>query len=160
MLKPTVYIETTVISYLVLPPSRDVIRLSREIITREWWHRQCASFDRFVSEFVLHEAAGEEPGYAARRLSILGGIQLLPTHPEAGRLADELATALSLPQRARLDAAHVAMSAVHGIAFLLTWDCRHLANAIFADRIERTCRDAGFTAPRIVTPEMLTTEAP
>lgn len=88
-------------------------------------------------------------------MNALAGIPSLPANPAAADLAEQLMAALTLPERARFDAAHVAVSAVHGIGFLLTWNCRHLANANLADRIERTCRDAGCIAPRIVTPEML-----
>jgi hypothetical protein len=158
-MKPTVYIETTVVSYLTAWPSRDVVRLSHEMITREWWSKQRPLFDLYVSEVVIREVSAGDRVAAKERLDALAGIPSLPTDPRALELADRLATALALPQRARLDAAHVAMSAVHGVSFLLTWNCKHLANAALADRIERTCSDAGFTAPRVVTPEMLM-EAP
>ncbi len=75
--------------------------------------------------------------------------------PDAGALAKRLVTALALPPRAKLDAAHVAISAIYGIRFLLTWNCTHLANGALADKIDQTCEDAGYKAPRILTPELL-----
>jgi hypothetical protein len=158
-MKPTVYIETTVVSYLTAWPSRDVIRLSHEMITREWWTNQHPLFDLYTSEFVIDEASRGDPAAAAERLNALKDIPRLPVPPGVPALSKQLAAALALPPRALADATHVAVSAVNGVSFLLTWNCKHLANGVLAARIERTCRDAGFTAPRIVTPEMLM-EAP
>lgn len=154
-MKPTVYIETTIISYLTAWPSRDVVRLSHELITREWWTKHRSSFDLYASDFVIEEASRGDPTAAAERLKELADIPLLPVNPAVTELAERVATALALPPRARLDAAHVAIAAVHGMAFLLTWNCRHLANGVLADKIERACAEAGFTAPRILTPELL-----
>jgi hypothetical protein len=129
------------------------------MITREWWTKQRPLFDLYISDFVVEEASRGDPAAAVERLQALNGIPLLRAAPVAIELADKLATALSLPDRARPDASHLAISAVYGMSFLLTWNCKHLANGFLADRIERTCRVAGFAAPRIVTPELLM-EAP
>jgi hypothetical protein len=154
-MKPTVYIETTIVSYLTAWPSRDVIRLSHEVLTRQWWTQSRLQFDLFASDFVLAEASAGDAVAAAERLKALADIPLLSTSEAVDRLADRLASALVLPPRARMDAAHVAIAAVHGVRFLLTWNCTHLANGALADKIEQTCADAGFAAPRILTPEQL-----
>lgn len=154
-MKPTVYIETTIVSYLTAWPSRDVVRLSHEMITREWWANRRSKFNLYASDFVIEEASRGDPGAAADRLQALQDIPLLRIHPACTELAQNLATSLALPSRARIDAAHVAMAAVYGISFLLTWNCTHLANGSLAARIERTCELAGFKAPRILTPELL-----
>jgi hypothetical protein len=154
-MKPSVYIETTVISYLTAWQSRDVIRVSRQMITREWWTRYRTYYDLYVSDFVIEEASRGDPIAVAERLKALVDIPLLTMEPAALELAQRLAASLALPTRARLDAAHVAIAATHGIEFLLTWNCRHLANGALADKIEQTCADAGFVAPRILTPELL-----
>ena len=155
MMKPTVYIETTIVSYLTAWPSRDIIRLSHEMITREWWDTRRAGFDLFISEFVLDEASRGDPTAAKQRLEKLANMTLLHANPEAMQLSQRLEVALQLPARARIDAAHLAVAAVHGVAFLLTWNCTHLANGMLADKIEETCRQAGFKAPRILTPIQL-----
>jgi hypothetical protein len=85
----------------------------------------------------------------------LAELPLLAITDDALALAQQLAAALVLPERARADAAHVAIAAVNGMAFLLTWNCKHLANGMLTDRIERVCRAANFEPPRIVTPEQL-----
>ena len=154
-MKLSVYLETTIISYLTAWPSRDVIRLSHQMLTRDWWTRARDSFDVFVSDFVIDEAGAGDATAAAERLKMLAGIPLLPVNAQILELSKRLATALALPPRARLDAAHLAISAFHGMRFLLTWNCRHLANGALSDKIEETCAEAGFIAPRILTPESL-----
>jgi hypothetical protein len=154
-MKPSVYIETTVVSYLTARPSRDVVQLGHQLISREWWERCRNSFDLYVSDFVIDEARGGDPVAAAERLAMLAHIPLAPVTEPAIELADRIAVSLSLPRRARLDAAHVAIAAVHGITFLLTWNCRHLANGALAAKIEAACAVAGYTAPRILTPDLL-----
>ncbi len=155
MAKPSVYIETTIVSYLTAWPSRDIVRLGHEVLTRQWWQDRKSSFETFVSDFVTDEASRGDPKAASERLKALSGIPSLPVTPSAIDLADRLAQALKLPQRARLDAAHVAISAVHRVDYLLTWNCTHLANGALLPKIEAVCRDAGFTSPRILTPQLL-----
>ena len=152
---PKVYIETTIVSYLTAWPSRDVLRLSHEIATREWWELRRASFSLYVSAFVMEEASAGDPIAAKERLETLMGIPLLPTTPEVKNLANRLSVAMSLPRRAFVDAAHVATAPVYGVEFLLTWNCTHLANGMLAGKIEETCAASGYKSPRIVTPIML-----
>ena len=154
-MKPSVYIETTIVSYLTCWPSRNVIRLSHEMLTREWWLLAPAQFDLYTSELVHQEASAGDPAAAAERIRAISGIRLLEITPETVELAADLATALALPERARADSVHVAVSAVAGMSFLATWNCRHLANASFADKIEKACRARGYEPPRICTPEQL-----
>ena len=153
--KSTVYIETTIVSYLTAWPNQNIVRLSHEMLTRDWWSKCRPWYDLYVSDFVIDEASRGDPSAAADRITALQGIPLLPVTSPVVDLAERLAAALSLPPRARLDASHVAIAAVHGMNFLLTWNCRHLANGMLADTIERTCDEAGFKSPRILTPELL-----
>ncbi len=125
------------------------------MLTRQWWNSHRVAFELYVSDFVIEEASRGDPAAAAERLNALSGIPLLPVDAATGDLAERLASALALPSRARLDAAHLAITSVHGVSFLLTWNCKHLANGVLADKIDRTCADAGFKAPRILTPELL-----
>lgn len=155
MTKPTVYIETTVISYLTARPSRDLIRAAHQKITREWWVESRQVFDLFASDFVMNEVERGDPAAAADRLKIMKAIALLPVSEAAFELAEQLVVALKLPKVARLDASHVAVATVHGMDYLLTWNCRHLANGMLAPKIERTCKAAGYEPPRILTPELL-----
>src|SRR5947209_5892434 len=153
-MKPTVYIETTIISYLTAWPSRDVVRLSHEILTRKWWDQR-ERFELYTSEIVRLEAAAGDPSAAAERLKAIEGMTVLPPSASALALAQRPAIDLCLPQRAQADAGHIALAAAHGISFLLTWNCRHLANAALTDRIQNACSEAGLLAPHIVTPEVM-----
>jgi len=152
--KPKVYVETTVVSYLVAQPSSDLIQAAHQKATRDWWaarHR----FELFVSRAVLTEAARGDREAAARRIEVLQGIPNLQFGPKVARLARRLMHGDTLPPNARLDAAHVAVAAVNGMDFLLTWNLRHLANAALRGKIETACRDAGTVPPMICTPEEL-----
>src|SRR4051812_35666344 len=107
-MKPTVYIETTIVSYLTAWPSRDVVRLAHEVLTRKWWAERRQDYDLFTSDAVLVEAAAGDPSAAAERLKVLDPIPKLAATREAQQLAEQIAAALALPARARVDAAHVA----------------------------------------------------
>ena len=154
-MKARLYLETTVPSYLTAWPSRDLIRASHQQTTREWWQHRRGEFDVFISQLVLDEAAAGDPEAARERLRVLAGLPLLDLTPEVVTLANALVVSLALPAKASTDAAHIALAAVHGMHFLLTWNCTHIANAEMAVAIEACCRDNGFDAPVICTPEEL-----
>ena len=150
-MKRRVYIETSVVSYLTAFPSRDIVRAAHQQVTREWWEKR-SQFELCVSQFVLDEAALGDPDAAAARLAALDGATSLRTTPAVTALATDLLKAGDLPKKALVDAFHVAVAAVHGVEHLLTWNCRHIANAIMRGRIEATCRSHGFEPPTISTP--------
>lgn len=154
-MKPSVYIETTIVSYLTAHPSRDLIRSAQQQITREWWEQRRASFDFYTSQFAVIEASAGDTEAAGQRLAVLSPLPVLDITTRVTQLARGLVAAAALPSAAGRDAEHVAVCAIHGIDYLLTWNCRHLANAFLRDRIEQVCMLAGFTAPIICTPEEL-----
>lgn len=151
---PRVYVETTILSYLTALPSRDLIRAAHQQITTEWWANR-EQFSLFVSEAVLAEASRGDAEAAKRRLLAAQGLGVLSATTEAQALASALLQSAALPQKAAIDAVHVALAAVHGMDFLLTWNCTHIANAIMRPRIEAVCEANGFKAPVICTPEEL-----
>lgn len=153
-MKPRVYVETSILSYLTALPSRDVVQAARQQVTIDWWARRDA-FELFVSDPVLAEARRGDPAAAARRLVAAEGIAVLFGAEEAEALAASLLARAVMPRKAVVDAAHVAMAAVHGLDFLLTWNCTHIANAAMRPLIEAACRDAGFRPPIICTPDEL-----
>jgi predicted nucleic acid-binding protein len=148
---PKAYIETSVVSYLTARPSRDLVRAAHQQVTQEWWATR-DGFECFVSQFVIDEAAAGDAEAAAQRLDALRDIALLDVTEEAILLAGDLVAGGGLPPKARIDALHVAMATVHGIDFLLTWNCKHIANAATRGTIEALCRAAGFEPPIICTP--------
>jgi hypothetical protein len=156
----TVYIETTIVSYLTAWPSRDLIRAAQQQITREWWTRRRPIFDLYTSELVLIEASTGDSEAAGERLKALENIKVLAISDEALDIADALLAAAALPAVAARDAQHVGISAVNGVEYLLTWNCRHLANAVLRDKIEDICEGFGVRAPKICTPEELLGEFP
>lgn len=151
----SVYIETTIVSYLTVRPSRDLIRAAHQQITREWWDRERQNYELFTSPLVLVEATAGDSTAAADRLAVLRQIPLLPDNPAARPLAEALLVDAVLPAIAASDALHVAIAAIAGIDFLLTWNCRHLANAALRDRIASVVARQGCRPPVICTPEEL-----
>jgi hypothetical protein len=118
-------------------------------------HDSAADQRDIVAGLCVWATKTRNPAAASERLEALKDIPRLPVDERAMLLAEQLASALALPARARLDAAHIAIAAIHRMEFLLSWNCRHLANAALASKIEQTCIALGQVAPRIVTPEQL-----
>jgi hypothetical protein len=153
-MKSKVYLETTIVSYLVASPTKDVIQAAHQQVTRQWWAGR-ERFDIFVSRAVVAEARRGDPTAAARRLRALRGIPRLAGGRRGARLADALLRSGALPRKAEIDAVHVGIAAVNGIDYLLTWNLRHLANAVLRGKIEEAVRAAGLVPPIICTPEEL-----
>ena len=156
-MKPTVYVETTIPSYLTAWPSRDLVRAAHQQITREWWARR-DGFDLYSSRLVVRECQAGDAQAAADRLAALAGVPLLEQEAEVAELAEALMRGVPLPEKAAADALHIATAAVHGMHYLLTWNCTHIANVSLRPRIEAVCRAAEFEPPLICTPEELPTE--
>ena len=155
-MKPKVYIETSVISYLTAKPSNDFRAMSNQNVTLEWWEVERPKFQMVISEFVIAEASLGHPDAAQRRLAALLGLVELKATPEVKSLGRALVLANALPAVAEVDALHVAIAAVNGIEYLLTWNCTHIANAHTRPKIEATCRALGYEPPIICTPQELT----
>lgn len=151
----SVYIETTIPSYLIARRSPELSMAAKQQTTRNWWDERRDGFDLFISDAVLLEASGGDPAAAKRRLEILGGIPSLSPKPEADEIVLSLIERLNLPDRAIADAAHIAICVVHGIEYLLTWNCTHIANATFQPIIGEVCDAFGFSMPVICTPDQL-----
>jgi predicted nucleic acid-binding protein len=151
----SVYIETSIISYLTARVSRDLIVAGHQQMTEEWWSVQRNRFELWASELVVEEASAGDASAAAERLKVLNTIEMLDITEEAGFLATALIERGSLPAKASADALHIAIAAVHNVDYLLTWNCKHIANAEMRPVIESVCRNMGFTPPILCTPEEL-----
>jgi PIN domain len=154
-MKPSVYIETTIPSYLMAWPSRDIRRAAHQDATRTWWKRRRLDFEVYTSQAVINEAANGDPEAAAGRLKALEGIALVDVEPGAVELAATILREARLPLRAATDALHIALATWHEMDFLLTWNCAHMNNAQLLPLVEKVCRDAGLAFPVICTPEEL-----
>ena len=151
----SVYIETSIISYLTARVSRDLIVAGHQQMTEEWWSIQKSRFQLWASELVVEEASAGDANAAAERLKVLNTIEMLDITEEAGFLATALIERGSLPAKAAADALHIAIAAVNNVDYLLTWNCKHIANAEMRPVIESVCRNMGFTPPILCTPEEL-----
>ena len=154
-MKPTVYLETTIISYLAAKPSRDLIIAAHQELTNEWWENRRKQFDVYVSQLVIQEAKEGDKNAAQKRLSILELIPLLELNDDVASLARDLIKEKALPKKAVEDALHIAIAINHGMDYLLTWNCKHIANAERQHAITVTCRKRDFEPPIICTPEEL-----
>jgi predicted nucleic acid-binding protein len=124
-------------------------------LTRQWWKDRSGEFELFISELVQEEARRGDPDAAANRLEVLGKLPIISISDVAVTLAEHLVSEGHIPQESAADALHIAIAAVNGIDFLLTWNCKHLANASHRNRIETLVEGAGYACPVICTPEEL-----
>jgi hypothetical protein len=154
-MKAALYLETSVVSYLTARSSRNVIVAAHQQITQDWWRRRRKDFDVCVSQFVLDEVAQGDAVLARQRVALVKPFRLLDATDDALRLAKALVATGVVPRKAAADAAHIAVAATHGVHFLMTWNCKHIANAEIVDRIGKVCRSQGFNCPVICTPEEL-----
>jgi hypothetical protein len=150
-----VYIETSFVGYLTSRPSRDLVIAAHQQITHDWWDARRAGYELCVSQLVIQEASAGDPQAAQERLAAMQAMTLVETLPAALSLAKDLVHAGALPKKAEDDALHIAVAATQGISYLLTWNCRHLANATMRPVIESVCARNGFKAAIICTPEEL-----
>jgi predicted nucleic acid-binding protein len=151
----TVYIETSVISYLRQRPSSQVVMAAHQVLTHRWWNNERSNYELVVSQYVIDEASAGDAALAADRLQALDGIPVLPPAPEIPRIANEIMSRAILPPNAQVDALHIACVAHHRIQYLLTWNCKHIANAKILPRIRELLDQLGIPAPIICTPEEL-----
>ena len=154
-MKPKVYIESTIPSYLTAWPSRDLVVAAHQQVTKEWWERRRNEFDIFISQFVLDEIGGGDKVVAEQRLAIVDGFPLLDITDEVTTLAALFMKKRILSKKAATDAIHIALATVHEMSFLMTWNCAHIANAFIKKKIETVCSGHGFECPVICTPEEL-----
>ena len=155
MTNKTVYIETSVVSYLTARPTADLLAAAWQKVTLDWWETQRSRFELYASEVTIQEAGKGDPDARARRLAALANIPLLPITEAVAPLATALVRGHALPANAVNDALHVAVAAVQGIDYLLTWNYRHLDNAETKPAVRDTCAEHGHPAPEICTPREL-----
>jgi len=154
--RPTVYVETSVISYLVARPSLSSMRVAaNQETTREWWQTSSERFDLYVPAVVLGEAQRGDPSIASARMEVAQGLRLAQVTPEALDLAAALIAGAGVPKKANEDALHIAIATVNGLDYLLTWNCTHIANAVTIPRVNAICRTRGYEPPLIYTPQEL-----
>ncbi|MEI6091404.1 MAG: type II toxin-antitoxin system VapC family toxin [bacterium] len=158
MEKQKVYIETSVISYLTAKPIRDIIIAAHQELTRYWWDVEKDKFDLFISELVINEAGAGDANAAELRLSELNDLPLLDIDDRVIVLTKAILSSGVVPQKAAEDALHISIATVHRIDYLLTWNCKHIANAIINNQLRKIITENGYLMPVICTPNELLTE--
>jgi hypothetical protein len=152
---PKLYLETTIPSYLTARRSRELRLAAHQEVTEEWWTDHRHDYELYISDLVTDEVSDGDPGFATLRIAALAGIASLDVTWEVDELATRLLAGGLIPVKAAQDAFHVAVSAVHGMDFLLTWNCTHINNVNTIRRIESICSEAGFSCPVICSPDEL-----
>lgn len=150
-----VYIETTFVSLLVADPSRDLITAANQQATRDWWNQRRPVFNCVTSYEVVREASKGDPDQVQRRLAVLRPIPLIPPNEEAVALTRAFLRTRALPERAESDAAHLAVATVAHADFLITWNCRHIANMQILRRLKLEAKALGWELPIVCTPPEL-----
>ena len=147
-----VYIETSIVGYLTARSTKNLILAANIEVTRDWWESYRSTFTLYVSQLVLDEVMEGDAEMAAKRIEVLQGLSLLELSEAAQELAKHFLAMSSLPPKAAEDAAHIAIATVHGMEYLLTWNCKHIANAQLQKKLSEICLDFGYELPTICTP--------
>lgn len=153
-MKRKVYIETSVISYLTARPSKTIVGAAHQQITLSWWEQRF-EYELLVSRSVWQECAAGDPDAARNRLAALEGMAVLAVTEDMIRLAEALISERIIPAKATEDALHIAIATLHRVDFLLTWNCRHIANPVIQENIAAFLEQQGLFLPIICTPEEL-----
>lgn len=148
----TVYIETSILGYLTARPSRDIVVSANIQITREWWDTRRSDFQLYSSQAVVKETSQGDAAIASQRLEILRNFSLLDLNQSVLDLAEQFLERSNLPTKADVDAVHIATATVHGMDYLLTWNCKHIANAQIQGKLAQISLDFGYELPIICTP--------
>ena len=156
--KPSIYVESSVVSYHTARASRDLLVLSHQEITRVWWEQHLHTCEPCISGVVLQELGRGDPDAAAERLEAVSEFRVLPLLPDVEPLAALYVSELPLPQTSMYDALHIALASVHAMDYLVTWNCKHIANAHLRRRLSDISQRMNMTIPVICTPEELLDE--
>lgn len=151
-MKQTVYIETSVVSYLTSRPSKDIVIAGHQAATRDFWD-QLGKHDVFVSQLVLDEASQGDEDAASARMKVLDGVKVLEIDDDCRTLAKQLLKDRAIPSQYPEDALHIAVAAVHEVDTIATWNFKHINNPLTRQKIRRSVEKHGYTCPEICSPD-------
>jgi hypothetical protein len=154
-MKPSVYLETTIISYRTARPNRDLIVAAHQQITHQWWEKVFHRVECFISPFVIEEASKGDKKAAQLRLELISSLPVLEVYPEIQKMADKYFDALKIPDKARTDTYHLAVATWHEMDYILSWNCNHIVNGRTRRVVEKINTKLGYRTPMICTPEEL-----
>ena len=153
--RKSVYIETSVVSYLTARRTKDLLVAAWQAVTVDWWETHRGRFDLYTSDVTVMESRRGNPEAAQRRLEALVEIPVLSVTAQVDELSEALLHAGAIPPAYVGDSLHVAVSAVHGVDYLLTWNFRHIDNAETKPMMREVCGLHGYSCPEICTPQQL-----
>jgi hypothetical protein len=142
-----VYIETSIVSHATAWPSSDSATAVLQNQAKRWMQEQAVGYQLVTSQVVLAEAARGDPDAAARRFTMLADIPVLEENPDVDTVADAFIARSLMPESARLDAMHVAIAALAGVQYLLTQNCKHIANAHALPGVYLSCLSRNWNFP-------------
>jgi hypothetical protein len=148
----SVYIETSILGYLTARPSRDIVVAANIALTREWWDSRRNDFQLYFSQAVVKETSQGDAAIASQRLEIIRSFSQLELNESVLNLAEQFLEHSNLPAKADVDAVHIAAATVHGMDYLLTWNCKHIANAQIQRKLAIISLDFGYELPILCTP--------
>ncbi|MHB1687706.1 MAG: type II toxin-antitoxin system VapC family toxin [Ignavibacteriaceae bacterium] len=155
-MKQSVYLETTIVSYLAAKPSRDIVVYAHQQITQEWWENARTKLDCYIFPFVIQESERGDDEAVKRRLKLLSGIPVLELHNEIQRVSEIYFNRLNILDKAKLDAVHLAVACFYKMDYLLSWNCKHIVSARIRKNLEKMNNELKLFTPVICTPEELT----
>jgi predicted nucleic acid-binding protein len=158
MQRQKVYIETSVISYLAAKQSRDIVVAGQQEITRQWWDYQKEKYNVFISELVISEASAGDILASKMRLQYLENILILGFDEKTLNLSKLLVNSGIIPIKATEDALHISIATVNEMDYLLTWNCKHIANAAINKQLRKLIANNGYEMPILCTPNELLME--
>jgi len=159
-MKPTVYIETSIVSYYTSRPSRDLVVTAHQQLTHEWWEHHRPQLEAYISTLVIQEAEVGDASAAKGRLEVIEDLPVLELNEDVLNLAKSLVETGPIPAEFFEDALHIAVAAVNGMEFLLTWNCHHINNPRMRPDIVRVVEIFGYECPVICTPDEFMGGAP
>ena len=151
-MKPIVYIESSVISYLTSRPSADPIKSAWQAVTTQWWNTKRDQVTACISPYVIDEVGAGDPEAARQRIDMIRPLTVLDTNTEIEALADFLLLGGGLPPKARFDALHIACAAFHNVNIVMTWNFKHIANPVQLPVMRGLCAARGYRLPELVSP--------
>ncbi len=151
----TLYLETSVIGYLTARPSQNLIVAANIAVTREWWDNRRKNFEIYVSEVVFNEIARGDPEIAQNRIEIIKDFPILFANETVTDLAQQFLQKTNLPPKVSDDTLHIALATVYGLDYLLTWNCRHIANPNIQQKLSEISTNFGYELPILCIPYQL-----
>ena len=148
----SLYLDTSIIGYLTIRPSTNLITASNSVITQNWWDTRRENFTLYISEVVLEELARGDQEIATKRLELISELPLLAINEAVEELAQQFLIKSNLPPKASDDALHIALATVYKVDYLLTWNCKHIANAQIQKKLSQISIQSGYELPTICTP--------